>query len=65
MSRDHNQTLRHKKTSRFSFWGKIHFVLGLLARDFGNHSYSQNTPLTQALNPLSKQSYVKSYKRKS
>ena len=38
----------------------MHFVLGHLARDFANHSYTQNTPLTQALNPLSKQSYVKS-----
>ena len=33
-------------------WGKIHFVLGLLARDIANHSYAPNTPLTQALNPL-------------
>ena len=31
--------LRHKKTSRFTFWGKIHFVLGLLVRDKANHSY--------------------------
>ena len=31
-------------------WGKLHFVLGLLARDIPNHSYVQNTPLTQALN---------------
>ena len=33
-------------------WGKIHVVLGLLARDMANHSYAPNTPLTQALNPL-------------
>ena len=27
------------------FWGKIHVVLGLLARDIANHSYAPNTPL--------------------
>ena len=32
---------------------KIHFVLGLLARDIANHSYAPNKPLTRALNPLS------------
>ena len=31
------------------FWGKIHFVLGLLARDIANHSYAQKTRLTKAL----------------
>ena len=36
------------------FWGKKHFVLGLLVRDIANHSYVPNTPLTQALNPLHK-----------
>ena len=36
--------LRHKKTSRFTFGEKIHFVLGLLARDIANHSYAPNTP---------------------
>ena len=46
-----NQTFRHKKTSRFPF-GKLHFVLGLLARDIFNHSYAPNKPLTQVLNPL-------------
>ena len=35
------------------FWGKIHFVLGLLERDISNHSYAPNKPLTQVLNPLS------------
>ena len=34
------------------FWGKVNFVLGLLARDIANYSYAQNTSLTQALNPL-------------
>ena len=29
--------------------GKIHFILGLLARNIANHSYASNTPLTQAL----------------
>ena len=33
--------------------GKIHFVRGLLARDIANYSYSSNTHLTLALNPLS------------
>ena len=32
------------------FWGKIHFVRGLLARDIANYSYSSNTHLTQAFN---------------
>ena len=31
----------------------IHLVLGLLAKDIANHSYVPNTPLTQALIPLS------------
>ena len=47
-----NQTFRHKKTLKISFRGKIHFVLGLLARDISNHSYAPNKPLTQVLNPL-------------
>ena len=34
-------------------WRKVHFVLGLLARDIANYSYAQNTSLTQALNRLS------------
>ena len=32
-------------------WGKLHFVLGLLARDIPNHSYVQNTPYP-GLKPL-------------
>ena len=32
---------------------RIHLVLGLLARDIANHLYVPNTPLTQALIPLS------------
>ena len=44
MSRDHNETLRHKTTSRFTSGGKN----CLLARDITNQSYAPNTPLTQA-----------------
>ena len=53
MSRDHNETLRHKKTSRFTF-GEKFILFCLLAIDIANHSYAQNTPLSQALNPLSR-----------
>ena len=35
-SRFHNKTSRHKKTSRFTFEEKIHFVLGLLATDIAS-----------------------------
>ena len=52
MSRDHNETLRHKKTSRFTF-GEKFILFCLLAIDIANHSYAQNTPLLQALDPLS------------
>ena len=34
-----NETLRHKKTSRFTFGENI-IILGLLARDIANHSYA-------------------------
>ena len=50
----HNKTLRHKKTSRFFF---------LLAREIANHSYAQNTPLTQALNPFRRQSRLNALKK--
>ena len=53
MSRDHNETLRHKKTSRFTF-GEKFILFCLLAIDIANHSYAQNTPLLQALDPLSR-----------
>ena len=53
MSRDHNETLTHKKTWRFTFGGKF-ILFCLLAIDIANHSYAQNTPLLQALNPLSR-----------
>ena len=53
MSRDHNETLRHKKTSRFTF-GEKFILFCLLAIDIANHSYAQNTPLSQALDPLSR-----------
>ena len=44
--------------------GKIDFVLGLLTRDNANHSYAPNTPLTQALNPLSSDTRRSSEERK-
>ena len=44
--------IKRKKTSRFTIRENNHFVLGLLARDIASHSYAQNTPLTQALNPM-------------
>ena len=53
MSRDHNETLRHKKTSRFTFGEKL-ILFCLLAIDIANDSYAQNTPLLQALDPLSR-----------
>ena len=53
MSRDHNETLRHKKTSRFTF-GEKFILFCLLAIDIANHSYAQNTLLLQALDPLSR-----------
>ena len=53
MSRDHNETLRHKKTSRFTF-GEKFILFCLVAIDIANHSYAQNTPLLQALDPLSR-----------
>ena len=53
MSRDHNETLRHKKTSRFTF-GEKFILFCLLVIDIANHSYAQNTPLLQALDPLSR-----------
>ena len=45
--------LRQKEILKIHFWGKVHFVLGLLTRDIVNYSYAQNTSSTQALNPLS------------
>ena len=49
-SRFHNKTSRHKKTSRFTFEEKIHFILGLLARDIASHSYgfAKNFAVTQS-----------------
>ena len=35
------------------FWGKVHFVLGLLTRDIANYSFAQITSFSQAFNPLS------------
>ena len=39
------------------FWGKIQFVLGLLARDIANQSYAPNTPLNQAFEPPLRKHY--------
>ena len=46
-SRDHNLNVKAQENLKIYFWGKVHFVV-----DIANHLYSQNTPLTQALNPL-------------
>ena len=48
----HVALIKRKKTSRFTIGENNHFVLGLLVRDIANHSYAQNTPLTQAWNPM-------------
>ena len=45
-------SFKAQENLKIYFWGKIHFVLSLLARDISNHSYVPNTPLTQALKPL-------------
>ena len=45
----HVALIKRKKTSRFTIGENNHFVLGLLVRDIANHSYAQNTPLTQAM----------------
>ena len=42
-----------KENLKIYFCGKIHFVLGLSARDIANHSYAPKKPLTQVLNLLS------------
>ena len=44
--------IKAQERLKIYFWGKFHFVLGLLARDIASHSYAQNIPLIQALNPL-------------
>ena len=44
--------MKAQEDLKIYFSGKIHFVLGLLARDIANHSYASNIPLTQALNPI-------------
>ena len=36
------------------FLGKVHFVLGFLAKDTAIYLYYQNTSLTQAVNSLSR-----------
>ena len=58
MSRDHNLTLRHKKTSRFTFGEKSNlFSLGLLAGNIANyaicseHIFDPITSISFASNP--------------
>ena len=48
MSRDPNQIFSHKRNSRFTFGENFIFfiVLGLLARDIANQSYTPKTFLT-------------------
>ena len=48
LSRDPNQIFRHKRPSRFTFGENFIFfiVLGLLARDIANQSYTPKTLLT-------------------
>ena len=48
----HVTLIKGKKTSRFTVVENNHFVRGLPVRDIANHSYAQNTPLTQAWNPM-------------
>ena len=45
--------VKAQENLKIYLWGKIHCVLGLLARDIAKYSHGQNTPLSQALNPLS------------
>ena len=51
-SRDHNLNVKAQENLKIYFWGKVHFVLGFLAKDIAIYLYSQNTSLTQALKPL-------------
>ena len=62
-SRDHNLNVKAQENLKIYFWGKVHFVVGLLARAISNYSYVQNVSLTQALNPLSakRQVYHRGY----
>ena len=48
----HVTNVKAQENLKSYFWGKFHFVLRLLAKGIANHSFSQNTPLTQTLNPL-------------
>ena len=41
--------VKAQENLKICFWGKNHLVLGLLAINIANHSYPQNTSLTQAL----------------
>ena len=45
--------IKRQENLKIYFWGKVHFVVALLASDISNHSHSQNTPLSPASNPLS------------
>ena len=51
-SRDHNLNVKAQENLKIYFWGKVHFVLGFLAKDIAIYLCSQNTSLTQALKPL-------------
>ena len=51
-SRDHNLNVKAQGNLKIYFWGKVHFVLGFLAKDIAIYLCSQNTSLTQALKPL-------------
>ena len=39
-SRDHVINVKTKENLQIYVWGKIPFVVGLLARDIANHSYA-------------------------
>ena len=55
--------VKAQENLKICFWGKNHLVLGLLAIDIANHSYPQNTSLTQALKPLSYPIWISTYKK--
>ena len=57
--------VKAQENFKIYLWGKLHFVLGLLARDIANHSYAQNIPLTQALKPLSSCEQILFYRKHS
>ena len=38
--------VKAQENLKMYFWGKVHFVLDLQARDIANYSYAQNTSFT-------------------